>query len=92
MTLRETELLGKQLVKYGFYRSSSDHQNYRIHTSGGTLTIQFRKSLSIWCALIVHDIDSHTIVKFDGHEAVFTPQWVIEEHEKLQAMFKFLRT
>jgi hypothetical protein len=92
MLLRDTELIGKELVKYGFYRSSSDHQNYRIHTSGGTLTIQFRLSGSVWCALIVHDIDSHTIVKFDGHSAVFTPQWVIEEHEKLQAMFKFLRS
>lgn len=91
MTLLDTELIGKKLVKYGFYRSSSDHQNYRIHSLGGTLTIQFRKSLSIWCALIVHDIDLHTIVKFDGHEAVFTPEWVLEEHKKLQAMFKFLR-
>ena len=93
MTLRDTELIGKELVKYGFYRSSSDHQNYRIHTSGGTLTIQFRLSGSVWCALIVHDIDSdsHTLVKCDGHEAVFTPEWVIDEHEKLQALFKFAR-
>jgi hypothetical protein len=91
MTLRDTELIGNKLVKYGFFRSPTDHQNYRIHTSRGTLTIQFRKSLSIWCALIVHDIDSHTVVKFDGHEAVFTPQWAVEEHNKLQAMFKFIR-
>ena len=35
MTLRDTELIGKKLVKYGCYRSSTDHQNYRIHTSGG---------------------------------------------------------
>jgi hypothetical protein len=92
MTLRDTELIGKKLVKYGCYRSSTDHQHYRIHTSGGAIAIQFRPSGSVWYALIVHDIDSHTIVKFDGHSAVFTPQWVIEEHEKLQAMFKFLRT
>jgi hypothetical protein len=91
MLLRDTELIGKKLVKYGFYRSSTDHQNYRIHTSGGAIAIQFRPSGNTWCALIVHDIDSHTLVKCDGHEAVFTPEWVIEEYEKLQAMFKFIR-
>ena len=92
MTLRDTELIGKQLVKYGCYRSSTDHQHYRIHTSGGAIAIQFKISGSVWCALIVHDIDSHTIVKFDGHSAVFTPEWLVEEHKKLQALFKFLRT
>ena len=94
MTLRDTELIGKKLVKYGFYRSGTDHQNYSSYSINikGRISIQFRLSGSVWCALIVHDIDSHTIVKFDGHEAVFTPEWVIEEHEKLQAVFKFLRS
>jgi hypothetical protein len=91
MLLRDTELIGKKLVKHGFYRSSTDHQHYRIHTSGGAIAIQFRPSGNVWCALIVHDIDSHTIVKCDGYETVFTPEWVIEEHEKLQALFKFAR-
>ena len=97
MTLRDTELIGKKLVKYGFHRSSTDHQNYkyqqnyRIHTSRGAIAIQFKISGYTWYALIVHDIDSHTIVKCDGYEAVFTPEWVIEEHDKLQALFKFAR-
>jgi hypothetical protein len=95
MTLRDTELIGKKLVKHGFYRSDTDHQNYRSYSinTKGRISIQFKLSGSVWCALIVHDIDSdsHTLVKSDGHEAVFTPEWVIEEHEKLQAMFKFLR-
>jgi hypothetical protein len=90
MTLRDTELIGKKLVKYGFFRSATNHHNYRINCAGA-ISIQFRKSLSIWHALIVHDLDSHTIVKFDGHEAVFTPEWVMEEHKKLQALFKFAR-
>ncbi len=92
MLLRDTELIGKKLVKYGCYRSSTNHQHYRIHTSGGAVSIQFRLSGNVWCALIVHDIDSHTIVKCDGYETVFTPEWVIEEHEKLQALFKFARS
>ena len=68
MLLRDTELIGKKLVKYGCYRSSTNHQHYRIHY-----------------------IDSHTTVKFTGYEAVFTPEWLREEHDKLQAMFKFAR-
>ena len=75
MTLRDTELIGKKLVKYGFHRSSTDHQNYkyqqnyRIHTSRGAIAIQFKISGYTWYALIVHDIDSHTIVKCDGYES-----------------------
>jgi uncharacterized membrane protein len=93
MLLRDTELIGKKLVKYGFYRSSTDHQNYSSYSINikGRISIQFKLSGRIWCALIVHDIDSYTIVKCDGHEAVFTPEWVIEEHKKLQALFKFAR-
>ena len=91
MTLRDTELIGKELVKYGFYRNSRDHQNYKSPISSGGITVQFKPYGSIWVALIVHDIDSHTIVKFNGHSAVFTPQWLRGEHKKLQAVFKFLR-
>jgi hypothetical protein len=91
MTLRDTELIGKQLVKHGFYRSSTDHQNYRSPMSNCAITVHFKSYGSVWIALILHDIDTHTVVKFNGHEAVFTPQWLREEHKKLQAMFKFLR-
>jgi hypothetical protein len=94
MLLRDTELIGKKLVKHGFYRSDTNHRNYSSYSINikGRISIKFKLSGRIWCALIVHDIDSHTIVKCDCYESVFTPEWVIEEHEKLQAMFKFARS
>jgi hypothetical protein len=91
MTLRDTELIGKKLVKYGFYRSNADHQYYRGNIFGGVVTIHFRRQGTAWNTLITHEIDTHTTVHFTDHQAVFTPQWVAEEHKKLQAMFKFLR-
>ena len=91
MTLRDTELIGKKLVKNGFYRSNADHQYYRGSVFGGWVTIHFRRSGITWNTLITHEIDTHTTVHFTDHQAVFTPEWVIEEHKKLQAMFKFLR-
>jgi hypothetical protein len=91
MTLRDTELIGKKLVKYGFFRSNTDHHNYRYLKSQGAISVQFQKFGSIWTALIVHALDMHTAVKFEGHQAVFTPEWLVEEHKKLQALFKFAR-
>ncbi len=44
-----------------------------------------------WVADITYEFDVHTLVKFVEQGAVFTPEWLVEEHEKLQAMFKFLR-
>jgi hypothetical protein len=91
MTLRDTELIGKKLVKYGFYRSNTDHQDYRLSNVEGAINIYFKKFGQVWVASIFHDIDFHTKVKFEGHQAVFTPEWVVEEHKKLQALFKFAR-
>ena len=91
MTLKETEDIGKKLVKNGFYRSATDHQNYRSPISNFAITVQFKQYGMVWMAFITHDIDAHTVVKFNGHQAVFTPEWLREEHKKLQAMFKFLR-
>jgi hypothetical protein len=92
MRLRDTELIGRRLVKYGFYRSKTDHQNYRYFNLQGAINIQFQRYGVVgWSALIVHEIDAHTTIKFDTYEALFTPEWLVEEHKKLQAMFKFLR-
>ena len=91
MTLRDTELIGKKLVKYGFYRSNTDHQYYRGSMFDGWVKIHFKRHGIVWNALITHEIDIHTSVVFTDHQAVFTPEWVAEEHKKLQAMFKFLR-
>lgn len=91
MTLRDTELIGKKLVKYGFKRSTTDHQNYISTPYPNVMTVHFVRYGATWLANFVHYMDLHTIIKFDSHEAVFTPEWLREEHEKLQAMFKFLR-
>ncbi len=91
MTLRDTELIGNKLVKHGFKRSTTDHQNYISTHYPNVMIVHFVRHGATWLANFVHYMDLHTIVKFDGHEAVFTPQWVVEEHKKLQAMFKFIR-
>lgn len=91
MTLRDTELIGKKLIKHGFYRANSDHHYYRGNMFGRWVTVHFKIQGVVWSALIIHEIDVHTSVAFTGHQAVFTPQWVREEHSKLQAMFKFMR-
>jgi hypothetical protein len=91
MLLRDTELIGKKLVKYGFARSHTDHQNYSSSHYTGAITVHFVRYGSLWAANFVHYIDTNTIVKCDNHQAIFTPEWLREEHEKLQAMFKFAR-
>ena len=91
MTLRDTELIGNKLVKCGFYRYKTDHQSYRGHVFDGFVTIHFKMKGTVWSALITHEIDVHTTLDFRGYEAVFTPEWLVEEHKKLQAMFKFIR-
>jgi len=88
MTLRDTELIGKKLVKHGFRRSASNHQYYLKSDISVEFKIYYSK---LWVAYFTHNIDSYTRVKFSGHTEVFTPEWVAEEHKKLQAMFKFLR-
>jgi hypothetical protein len=94
MTLRDTELIGKKLVKYGFYRSNTNHHVYKnsaLPLHNGSIELGFRLSGSVWVVSFIHHIDFHTTVKFDGHQTVFTPEWLVEEHKKLQAMFKFAR-
>jgi hypothetical protein len=91
MTLLDTEKIGKKLVKHGFYRSNLDHQHYRYHNIAGGLSVTFVLQSNIWSANFTHGIDMHTTITFTGHQAVFTPEWLVEEHKKLQAMFKFLR-
>jgi hypothetical protein len=54
--------------------------------------IHFKRSDIGWNTLIIHDIDTHTTVHFTDYQAVFTPEWIVEEHKKLQAMFKLLRS
>jgi hypothetical protein len=44
MTLRDTELIGKKLVKHGFFRSAKDHQAYRFNGVSGSISLYFNKS------------------------------------------------
>ena len=92
MTLRDTELIGKELMKYGFYRNSKDHQHYISPRSDYGITVHFGLDGGIWVASITHDIDTHTQVIFDYHQAVFSIEWLTEEHDKLVAAFKFIRS
>jgi hypothetical protein len=92
MTLRDTELIGKELMKYGFYRNSKDHQHYISPRSDYGITVHFKQYGSIWTALITHYIDTHTQVISNDHQAVFSIEWLTEEHDKLVAAFKFLRS
>ena len=89
MTLRDTELIGKKLVKYGFYRNSHDHHKYMYKDISIEFVLLYSND---WYADIKMSVIDNVIVFLKGHEAVFTPEWVIGEHEKLQAMFKFLRS
>jgi len=88
MTLRDTELIGKELVKYGFYRNSQDHHKYMYKDISIEFVLLYTND---WYADIKMSVIDNVIVYFRGHEAVFTPQWLREEHKKLQAAFKFLR-
>tara|TARA_R110000868_G_scaffold406083_1_gene686202 strand:+ start:349 stop:627 length:279 start_codon:yes stop_codon:yes gene_type:complete len=91
MTLRDTELIGNKLVKYGFSRSLTDHQYYNTLGTIGSISIRFKKFGTIWRAIIIHTMDVNFEVRYTFYGEVFTPEWVIEESKKFQAMFKFLR-
>jgi hypothetical protein len=91
MTLRQTEILGKKLVKYGFYRSRISHHEYTFITKEINVKVQFQLYFSsVWVAHFTHDITVNTRVRFEEQAALFTPEWVIDEHKKLRAIFKFL--
>jgi hypothetical protein len=91
MTLRDTELIGKRLVKYGFYRSKVNHHVYTFISKEVNVSLEFKRYISyIWVVNFTHDLEYHTRVNFVEHTEIFTPQWLIDEHKKLRAIFKFL--
>ncbi len=93
MTLRDTELIGNKLVKRGFKRSISSHFVYTYITSDLNISVTFRNDYGpYWSVDVIHDIDKHTRVKIYNHNEVFIPEWLVEEHNKLQAIFKFLKS
>jgi hypothetical protein len=92
MTLRETELIGKKLVKAGFFRSNYNHHFYRSGKFHGEITLQFKLLYTNnWYADIELHIDSQTFICYKGQEALFTPEWLISEMNKVKALFQFAR-
>jgi len=93
MTLLDTEKIGKKLVRYGFHRSKVNHHVYTFISKEVNVSLEFKLYFSnIWIANFTHDLEYHTRVNFVEHTEVFTPQWLIEEHNKLRAVFNFLRS
>jgi hypothetical protein len=88
MTLRDTELIGKELVKYGFYRNSNNHHKYVYKDINIEFVLLYHNN---WYADIEIHIDSQTVVCFKGQEALFTPEWLIGEMSKIKALFQFAR-
>lgn len=92
MTLRETELIGKSLIKNGFRRASVNHQYYIRSEDGIDVYVEFKLYYSkLWVADFTHNLDSSTSVKFLGHTEVFTAEWLDRECKKVEAIFNFLR-
>jgi hypothetical protein len=88
MTLRDTELIGKKLVKYGFYRNSNNHHKYMYKDISVEFVLLYTNN---WYADIKMSVIDNVIVFLKGHEAVFTPEWVLDEYSKLVALFQFAR-
>jgi hypothetical protein len=88
MTLRDTELIGRELVKYGFYRNINNHHKYVYKDINIEFVLLYTNS---WYADIKMFVIDNVIVSLNGHEAVFTPEWVLEEYDKIKAIFKFIR-
>jgi hypothetical protein len=92
MTLRDTELIGRKLVKAGFFRSNISHYVYRYRSDDINIYLEFKPSASqAWMVDFIHELDYHTKITFFGHSAIFTPDWIIKEHLKLKTVFKLLR-
>ena len=93
MTLRDTELIGKKLVKAGFFRSNYNHHFYRSANFKGEIILEFKLLYTNnWYADIEMHIDSQTVICYKGQEALFTPEWLIGEMGKIKALFQFARS
>jgi hypothetical protein len=88
MTLRDTELIGKKLVKYGFYINSNNHHKYMYKDISVEFVLLYANN---WYANIKMSVTDNVIVLLTGHEAIFTPEWVMKEYGKLVALFQFAR-
>jgi hypothetical protein len=64
MTLRDTELIGKKLVKYRFYRDNEDHQLYQYWgiTRAGGIYVEFKRYGGVWAGYSF--LDSWTFTSY----------------------------
>ena len=93
MTLRETELLGKKLVRpLGFRRNSNNHYHYYTSYKEIYIEIKFYGEAfneMNWSAEVIYRLDYGTDVVFRGSE--LNVDNIFLDADKLRAMFKFIR-
>jgi len=89
MTLRDTDLIGKHLVKIGFSRCKTSHYEYHCHYNGTFIEIKFIKLYNHWKVLIKYRIDASTDIVYDLPN--IDVKTIYSEADKLVAIFKFMR-
>jgi hypothetical protein len=92
MTLRETELIGKKLVRpLGFRRNLHNHHHYHKSYKHIYIEIKFYGGLNTldWKVEIIYKLNYGTDVIFRGdHVDIET---ILPDADKLIAVFNFLR-
>jgi hypothetical protein len=91
MTLRETELIGKKLVRpLGFRRSALDHQYYHLSYKDINIEIKFQGYGTYWAAVLKYNLDYGTEVVFRGTHLDIDN--ILPDANKLIAVFNFIRS
>lgn len=90
MTLKETEQLGKKLVRpLGFRRSQMNHQYYYLIYKHVTIDVQFSPEGVGWSVEIRYSLNYGTTVVFRGTQLDVNN--ILPDADKLIALFNFLR-
>jgi hypothetical protein len=90
MTLRETELLGKKLVRpLGFRRSTINHQDYYLAYKHIYINIKFSGQGNGWAVELKYSLNHGTEVVFRGTHLDLDN--ILSDADKLIAVFKFIR-
>lgn len=90
MTLRETELLGKKLVRpLGFRRSAANHQDYYLSYKHINIEIKFHGQGNGWAVELKYNLNYGTQVVFRGTHLDIDN--ILPDADKLIAVFNFIR-
>jgi hypothetical protein len=92
MTLRETELIGKKLVRpLGFRRNSNNHHYYYLSYKHIYIEIKFYGGLNTldWKVEIIYKLNYGTDVTFRGDQMDI--ETILPDADKLIAVFNFIR-